>query len=100
MTTTKHRARMRESRRYSTWRQIVMAERGRCEALNVPEVECWGVNCLHHLQLRSQGGPLMERDNVLRLCAAHHDWAHGNPTHAKERGLLRGRNDHDAQSIV
>lgn len=74
---------------YGEWKPRVMAERLGCEGrVAIPEVKCWGAHTLHHVWLTKQGGPLMDRGNVLRLCLTHHGWVHDHPTQAKRRGLL------------
>lgn len=54
----------------------------------VAECECWGPLHPHHILPRSRGGK-DELDNLVTLCAAHHQWTHLNPADAKRLGLLR-----------
>lgn len=43
---------------------------------------------LHHVILRSHGGP-DEAWNLLHLCAAAHRWVHDHPAESYELGLMR-----------
>jgi hypothetical protein len=43
---------------------------------------------LHHVILRSHGGP-DEPWNLLHLCHAAHRWVHDNPARSYEMGLMR-----------
>lgn len=87
--------RARELADYVPWRVRVMRLRMNCEARKHPEaaeylaVTCWGPHDLHHVLPIGKGGRRMDETNVLRLCRAHHDWAHDNPHLAKKWGLLR-----------
>jgi len=48
---------------------------------------CGGGLHVHHRLLRSLGGS-NSADNLITLCAAHHDFVHAHTVWAKERGLL------------
>jgi hypothetical protein len=48
---------------------------------------CWGGLHRHHRLPRGRGGPDTP-ENLLWLCAAHHDWTHGHPLDGRRLGLL------------
>ena len=81
----------RPSSKDAAWRQcqVFVKDRsqGRCEGRL--EGVCTGRGeHVHHVILRSRGGP-DEPWNCVHLCRACHDWAHANPTAATERGLMK-----------
>lgn len=55
----------------------------------VPAVPCDGPLEGHEPLMRSRGGDPLDVDQIVTTCAAHHRWAHANPTAAGELGLLR-----------
>jgi hypothetical protein len=62
----------------------------RCQAEHlVPTVACDGGLEGHEPLMRSRGGDPLDPDQIITTCAAHHRWAHANPTEAGEVGLLR-----------
>ena len=46
--------------------------------------------------MRSQGGSILDDDNVLSVCFSCRVWIHNHVTEAKEKGLLRSRTAEDA----
>ena len=59
---------------------------GICEWPSCPD---WATE-MHHLLMRSQGGPHTE-ENLRDLCGAHHGMIHANPADSYESGwLIRG----------
>lgn len=50
--------------------------------------DCWGPLHPHHILPRSRGGGDV-LDNLVVLCAGHHQWVHEHPRIAKALGLLR-----------
>lgn len=60
---------------------------GRCEGRVVGVCTGRGEH-VHHVILRSRGGP-DEPWNLVHLCLRCHDWAHGHPAAATELGLMR-----------
>lgn len=71
--------------RASTWER----DAGTCQGIGVAPGPCWGSLEPHHVWPVGRGGPRCDPHNVTWLCAACHDWAHGNPLAAKEASLLR-----------
>lgn len=60
----------------------------RCQAAAaVIAVACAGGLHAHHVIRRSQGGP-DDIDNLLTVCAAHHQHIHDHPAEAKSLGFL------------
>ena len=68
----------------------LLATRRSCEAEWFGFRECSGRREVHHVQRRSQGG-LHAPENLLVVCAAHHEAIHANPADAVRAGLLTGR---------
>lgn len=87
----------RPSRKVTSWRKAVgdvkSRSRGFCEA-NVEGVCPSGRHRgehVHHMILRSQGGP-DEAWNLLHICHVAHDWAHNvNRSEAERLGIIRRR---------
>lgn len=50
--------------------------------------ECHGPIDPHHVWPVGRGGPRCDPENIILLCRAHHDWAHGHPLLARAVGLL------------
>jgi len=77
---------------YRAFQLTVFQERGdRCEA-QLPSICATRGDQLHHIVKRSQGGPLIARENVLIVCMYCHAWIENNPAKAKILGLSRSRN--------
>ena len=87
----------RPNRKVTTWRKAVQDVKSRsggwCEA-NVPGVCIEGrhkAHHVHHVILRSQGGP-DEPWNLLHVCNTAHDWAHNvDRAEAERLGIIRRR---------
>jgi hypothetical protein len=81
--------RQAENRRYFRWRKDELGRRGwQCEARVVDE--CLGSSSqLHHILSRSQGGPLMDPDNVMSVCLYCHEWIERHPIEAASKGWKR-----------
>ena len=58
-----------------------------CPRYDLPG-ECGGGLHVHHLRRRSQGGT-HDLENLVTLCAWHHDWLHRNVAEAERLGLLK-----------
>jgi len=52
-------------------------------------IRCFGVINGHELKKRSQGGSIVDPENVVLLCNYHNDWIEDNPAVAKRVGLVR-----------
>lgn len=71
-------------------RQEVMDRaRGLCEAGERSVCTVRGEHA-HHVQLRSRGGS-DDPGNLLWVCLRCHDWIHGHPAEATERGWMASR---------
>lgn len=70
-----------QQRRHQVWERA----NGICEHCGMA-----ALGEIHHVAGR--GGPDPHRlDNLLGLCGACHDWAHGHPQAAMKAGLMRSR---------
>lgn len=59
---------------------------GRCE---VRTAHCVGNHDqTHEIKPRSAGGSITDPANCLATCWACHEWIHGHPNQAREKGLL------------
>lgn len=68
----------------------ILRERPRCQAKILPG--CKGRSEHPHEPLmRSQGGSILDDDNVLAVWFNRHVWIHNHSAEAKQRGLLRSR---------
>lgn len=68
----------------------VIRRDGACTARQrVPAVECWGPLAGHEPLPRSRGGDYLDPEQVIALCAAHHQWVHEHPNAARVVGLLQ-----------
>lgn len=54
----------------------------------VPGVECSGPVDPHEPLTRARGGSIVDRDNVVMVCRAHHSWIHRSPIEAHRLGFL------------
>jgi 5-methylcytosine-specific restriction endonuclease McrA len=82
------KARLKQHREYLDWKLDLMQRRFRCEAR--VEDYCTGyASDLHHILSRSQGGALMEEDNVMVVCRWCHEWIERHPNEAKDLGFKR-----------
>lgn len=52
------------------------------------ETLCLGANHPHHVRPVGVGGPRLDPDNVITVCARMHGWIHDNPKRAEWLGLL------------
>lgn len=46
---------------------------------------------VHEPLTRARGGSITDPGNMVAVCRACHDWIHGHPEAATERGWLRDR---------
>lgn len=46
---------------------------------------------VHEILTRGRGGSIVDRDNLIPLCRAHHEWVTAHPVEAEELGLVRSR---------
>ena len=81
--------RQRMVREESAWRRDELGRRGwRCEA-RVAELCPNTASQLHHIQARSQGGAVLDPDNVMAVCLYCHDWIERHPKESKSLGWKR-----------
>lgn len=53
--------------------------------------DCWGALTPHEPLTRARGGSILNPENVIPLCEAHHSWTHDHPSQATQLGLLVSR---------
>lgn len=76
-------------RQYAKWRVEELNRRGwRCEARIADRCD-HKASQLHHILSRSQGGALMEAENVMGVCLYCHTWIEHHPREAKAKGWKR-----------
>lgn len=91
----RRRAAKREAlqQRIEEWRKVralvVDRSRGLCQA-GIRGVCTVRGEHVHHVLLRSQGGP-DEDWNLIHVCNACHGWIHAHPAEAVRLGLIRQR---------
>lgn len=68
--------------------QVLERDNSFCQAYGQFGVVCLGKLHVHHILPRSRGGK-HNMENLVTLCSAHHQWAHGNPLAAKGHGLIK-----------
>ena len=56
------------------------------------DCQFWSMD-VHEVQPRSQGGSIVDADNLLAVCRLCHGWIHEHPADAKVLGLLATRGD-------
>lgn len=88
---SKKTAAMYRSQRVPLVRRI-LADRPICEArvplvCNIRSVDA------HEILARSQGGSILDEENILAVCSGCHRWITDHPAEAKELGLRRSRYD-------